>query len=59
MQDKQVTFTEALTAKKLGFEIYGVTDKGTPTNWNPDGQNMVSWYAIENGKWYIKNKNEQ
>lgn len=44
--------------KKLGFEIYGVTDKGTPTNWNPENQNMLSWYAIENGKWYIKNKNE-
>jgi len=54
MEDKLVTFTEALFAKKLGFKIYGVTDRGTVTHWNPETQNVVSWYAIENGKWYIK-----
>jgi len=54
MQDKLVIFTEALFAKKLGFKIYGISDKETPTNWNPENQNMVSWNAIEKGKWYIK-----
>jgi len=55
MQDKLVTFTEALFAKKLGFKIYGITDNGIVKDWNPENQNMVSWHAIEKGKWYIKN----
>jgi len=55
MEDKQVTFAETIMAKKLGFKIYGVTDFGAVKDWNPDNQNMVSWDAIENGKWYIKN----
>lgn len=54
MEDRQVTFTEALLAKKLGFKIYGITDSGTVTDWNPETQNVVSWYAIEKGEWYIK-----
>lgn len=51
---KQVTFTEALLAKKLGFKIYGITENETVTTWNLVNQNVVSWNAIENGKWFIK-----
>jgi len=52
--DKQVTFIEALLAKKLGLKIYGITEIGTVKEWNPETQNVVSWYAMENGKWFIR-----
>lgn len=56
MEDKKVSFMEALIAKKMGFEIYGLTEKGEVTEWNPSYQTIVSWYAIENADWYIKAK---
>jgi len=58
MKDKQVTFTEALIAKKLGFKIYGTTENELVKKWSPDNQNTLSWNAIENGKWYIKGVGE-
>jgi len=52
--DKQITFIEALLAKKLGLKVYGITEVGSIKEWNPENQNIVSWYAIENGKWFIR-----
>ena len=52
--DKQITFIEALLAKKLGLRVYGITEVGSIKEWNPENQNIVSWYAIENGKWFIR-----
>lgn len=55
MADRKVSFMEALLAKQLGYEIYGKTDC-IVKNWNPKGQNMVSWNAIEKGEWFIKSR---
>lgn len=56
MPDKKVPFSTAMVAFSLGFEIYGKSENELVTEWNPKNQNMVSWNAILNGEWYIKEK---
>jgi hypothetical protein len=64
MADKKVSFVEAIVAHNLGEEIYGKYSiyghipSMEVNTWNPSNQTVVSWKAITEGDWYIKDKGE-